>query len=121
MRFASLLTAGCQKSSSSDSSSSDTRPAPLDPSKSQVSGNPGMAPVDYLGTVAKGKKSAEAKIAINEFTKAIQMFEAMEGRKPKTLDELVKEGHLAKMPKTPYGMKFTYDAKTGAVDAVMAK
>ncbi len=115
-----LIAAGCQKSSS-DSSSSDSKPAPLDPSKSQVSDNPAMAPVDYMGTVAKGRKQAEAKTAINQFNKAIQMYEALEGRKPESLEQLVKEGHLAKMPKTPYGMKFTYDPKTGKVAAVMAK
>ncbi|MDA1046745.1 MAG: hypothetical protein O3A82_07445 [Verrucomicrobia bacterium] len=49
------------------------------------------------------------------------MFEAMEGQKPKSLDELVKKGHLTKMPKVPYGMKFNYDPKTGKVEAVMAK
>ncbi|MDA0723108.1 MAG: hypothetical protein O3B25_02445 [Verrucomicrobia bacterium] len=60
-------------------------------------------------------------LAIAEFDKAIQMFEAMEGQKPKSLDELVKKGHLTKMPKVPYGMKFNYDPKTGKVEAVMAK
>lgn len=116
-----LLFAGCQPASTSDSASKDSKPAPLDPSKSQVSGNPAAAPVEYLGTIAKGKKNAEAKSAIAEFDKAIQMFEAMEGQKPKSLDELVKKGHLTKMPKVPYGMKFTYDPKTGKVEAVMAK
>lgn len=116
-----LLAAGCQESSSDDSASENSKPAPLDPSKSQVSGNPAAAPVEYMGTIAKGKKNAEARSAIAEFDKAIQMFEAMEGRKPKTLEELVTKEHLAKMPKTPYGMKYTYDAKTGKVKAVMAK
>ncbi|MFT4590524.1 MAG: hypothetical protein ACI8QF_004655 [Limisphaerales bacterium] len=114
-----LLVAGCQDSSSS--ASKDPKPAPLDPSKSQVSGNPGAAPVEYLGVIAKGKKNAEARTAIAEFDKAIQMFEAMEGSKPKTLDDLVKKGHLTKMPKVPYGMKFNYDPKTGKVTAGMAK
>ncbi len=116
-----LLLAGCQKPSESSSSSTDSKPAPLDPSKSAVSGNPAMAPVDYGATLAKGKKSSEAKIAIAEFDKAIQMFEASESRKPKSLDELLKSGYLTKMPKVPYGMKFTYDPKTGKVDVVMAR
>ncbi len=116
---AGLLAAGCQKSSSS--SSSDSKPAPIAPNKSAVSGNPAMAPVEYGGVLAKGKKSSEAKLAIAEFDKAIQMFEASESRKPKSLDELLKSGYLTKMPKTPYGMKFTYDPNTGKVDAVMAK
>ena len=117
---AGLMVSGCQKSSS-DTSSSDSKPAPIDPGKSAVSGNPAMAPVEYGGVLAKGKKSSEVKLAIAEFDKAIQAFEVSESRKPKSLDELVKSGYLTKMPKTPYGMKFTYDSKTGKVDAVMAK
>jgi len=117
---AGLLAIGCQKPSS-DGSSADSKPAPIDPSKSAVSGNPAMAPVEYGGALAKGKKSSEAKLAIAEFEKAIQMFEAAESRKPANLEELLKTGYLTRMPKTPYGMKFTYDAKTGKVDAVMAK
>ncbi len=116
---AGLLAIGCQKPS--DSSSADSKPAPIDPSKSVVSDNPAMAPVEYGAALAKGKKSSEAKLAIAEFEKAIQMFEAAESRKPANLDELLKTGYLTRMPKTPYGMKFTYDANTGKVDAVMAK
>jgi len=112
------LTAGCQDSSTA---SSGSKPAPIDPNESAVSGNPAMAPVDYGATLAKGKKSSEAKIAISTFEKAIQTFKTMEGRLPSSLEELQKEGHLTKMPKTPYGMKFTYDPKTGKVDVVMAK
>lgn len=115
------IAAGCQKSSSSSDSSSGSKPAPIDPNESAVSGNPAMAPVDYGNVLAKGKKSSEAKIAISTFEKAIQTFKAMEGRLPASLEELQKEGHLTKMPKTPYGMKFTYDSKTGKVDAVMAQ
>ncbi len=78
-------------------------------------GNTITAPVDYLGAVAKGKKSAENKIDTTSLTKAIDMFQATEGRYPKDLQELVKEGLIKEVPKDRYGRQLVYDPKTGAV------
>ena len=82
------------------------------------SGNPVTAPVDYLGAVAKAKKSAEKTIDAVNLNQAIQQFGAAEGRYPKDLNELVTEKYLPRLPEPPYGMKFVYDANTGQAKVV---
>lgn len=76
------------------------------------------APVDYLGALSKGKTSSEKKIDSVTLNRAVQMFSATEGRYPKDLDELVKEGVLPKIPEPPYKHKYIYDAKAGTVQVV---
>ncbi|MDP6679845.1 MAG: hypothetical protein QGG72_13210 [Verrucomicrobiota bacterium] len=46
---------------------------------------------------------------------AIKQFKAVEGRNPKTLNELVTEGYFPRPPRPPRGMKYTYNPKTGQV------
>lgn len=87
-------------------------------SSTQSSGNPVTAPVDYLGAVAKAKKSMEGKIDTLAVTQAIQQFAGEKGRYPSDLNELVTTGYLKALPKTPYGTKFQYDAVAGEVKVV---
>ena len=82
------------------------------------SGNPITAPVDYLGAVAKAKKSAETTVETVSLNQAIQQFSVAEGRYPKDLNELVTEKYLPKLPEPPYGMKIVYDATKGEVKVV---
>ena len=83
-----------------------------------ASGNPLTAPADYLGAIAKAKKSSEKTIDTVEINKAIQFFNVSEGRNPKDLNELVAEKYLLKLPEAPYGMKIVYDASSGQVKVV---
>ncbi|MCD6051778.1 MAG: hypothetical protein K0Q55_3187 [Verrucomicrobia bacterium] len=99
-----------------DKPASETAPATKPAEK--VGENPLNAPTDYLGTVAKGKKSAEATVDTASLSSAISMFQVEKGRNPKDLDELVSSGTIKALPKPPYNMKFTYDAATGAVKVV---
>ena len=46
---------------------------------------------------------------------SISEFHAVEGRYPKSLNELVKEGYYSKMPAAPRGMRYVYNPKTGQV------
>lgn len=104
-----LALAGCgQKDQSSNTK----------PTNAAASGNPVTAPVDYLGAVAKAKKSAEKTIDTVEINKAIQLFNVSEGRNPKDLNELVAEKYLTKLPEAPYGMKIVYDASKGVAKVV---
>jgi hypothetical protein len=82
------------------------------------SGNPLTAPVDYLGAVAKAKKSAEKTVETVSLNQAIQQFSVAEGRYPKDLNELVTEKYLTKLPDAPYGMKIVYDPAKGEVKVV---
>ncbi|HYT60635.1 MAG TPA: hypothetical protein VEL06_10710 [Haliangiales bacterium] len=82
------------------------------------SGNPVTAPADYLGAIAKAKKSSEKTIDTVSLNQAIQQFNVAEGRYPKDLKELVTEKYLPKIPEAPYGMQIVYDAAKGEVKVV---
>lgn len=71
------------------------------------------APVDYLGAVAKARKSAERTVDLASLNRAIQSFHAMEDRYPKDLQELVQQHYLASLPIAPTGMRIVYDATRG--------
>ncbi|HEY1174426.1 MAG TPA: hypothetical protein VGH19_23880 [Verrucomicrobiae bacterium] len=104
------IIAGCDKPAS------ESAPAAKPPEK--VGENPLNAPTDYLSTVAKGKKSAEAGVDTASLSSAISMFQVEKGRNPKDLEELVSSGTMKALPTPPYNMKFSYDAATGAVKVV---
>ena len=76
------------------------------------------APVDYLGAVAKAKKTAEKTVEAASLQKTIDLFQAQEGRLPKSLNELVGPNYLSKLPTPPAGMKFDYNPATGQVKVV---
>ncbi|HKS36445.1 MAG TPA: hypothetical protein VJW76_04590 [Verrucomicrobiae bacterium] len=106
-----LALGGCgQKDQGSTPAKSTNAPA--------ASGNPVTAPVDYLGALAKAKKSSEKTIDTASLNKAIQLFQVSEGRYPKDLNELVTEKYLTKLPEAPYGTKIVYDATKGEVKVV---
>jgi hypothetical protein len=103
------LFVACKKNQ--ESSTSSTNPP-------AASGNPVTAPVDYLGAVAKGKKTADAKLETVSINKAVQLFYAQEGRYPKDLNELVRPEYLPRLPTPPPGMKFDYNPASGEVKVV---
>jgi len=76
------------------------------------------APVGYLGAVVEAKKYSEKQIDVAYITQAIQLFQASEGRLPKSLQELVDERYLGKIPEAPLGYKIVYDAAAGTVSVV---
>ena len=82
------------------------------------SGNPVMAPVDYLDAAAKAKLSSEQKVDTIAINQAIQMYSSQEGHYPADLQELVTKGYMRALPKPPFGMKFEYDATKGEVTVV---
>jgi len=88
------------------------------PAETKVGQNPVDAPTDYLKTVAKAKKSAEAGVDTASLNSAISMFQVEKGRNPKDLEELVSSGTMKALPKPPYNMKFSYDATAGTVKVV---
>ena len=105
----SLFLAGCGQDQPKSNPSTNS---------STSSGNPITAPVDYLGTLAKGKISAEKTVETAALNQAIQMFSVQEGRYPKNLEELVAKQYIPKIPEPPYGTKIIYDANAGSVKIV---
>ncbi len=85
---------------------------------SNSSGSPLTAPVDYLGAVAKAKRTAEKVTEQASLSKHIQLFHSQEGRYPLTLDELVTEKYLQGIPPPPFGHKFQYNATSGELKIV---
>lgn len=75
-------------------------------------------PVNYLGAVGQAQKYSEKQIDLAQVTKAVQQFQAGEGRWPKSLQELVDEKYLTKIPVPPAGYKLVYNPANGAVSVV---
>jgi hypothetical protein len=88
------------------------------PDEPSGAGNPATAPLDYLAAQGRAKKFAEKTITAAELTSAIQKFNAMEDRFPRDLNELVQQHYLQAPPAAPKGMRWHYDAQTGAVRLV---
>jgi hypothetical protein len=105
-----LILAGCSKQET---------PSPQ-PAES-ASGNPVTAPVDYIGAVGRAKKVAEKTVDAVSLNQAIQLFYAQEDRFPKDLNELVADGHIARIPAPPAGMAWKYNPQTGAITAVRSQ
>jgi len=77
-----------------------------------------QGPADYLRTVTitaprHARKSIDAAYIQNE----IKQFYALEGRYPRSLDELV-QWRGEPLPETPSGYVYQYDAASGKVEVV---
>jgi len=81
------------------------------------SGNPLTAPADYLGAVGQAQKAAGKTVSSAGLNQAIKMFEAQEGRLPKSLNELVPQ-YISKIPAPPAGMKYSYSPADGSLKVV---
>jgi hypothetical protein len=104
-----VLLAGCGDKKSNQPSSTNT-------ASSQSS--PLTAPVDYLGAIAKAKQTSEKTIDTASLNHAIDLFKTEQGRNPTSLEEMVTEKFIPRLPDAPYGMKIVYDASTGKVKVV---
>jgi hypothetical protein len=99
-----LVSAGCGRKADQPAKA----PAP--------GGSPVTAPVDYLGAVSKAKLKSERDIEVISLNQTLQQFHAIEGRFPKTLNELVERGYLPRDPIPPKGTRFLYHADRGQVE-----
>ena len=114
-----LCAAGCGAKKQESAAAPTNNPAAFNAAISNnSSGNPLSAPVDYLGTLAKGKQSSEKTIELVSLNSAIQQFYAAEGRFPKDLNELVTEKYLPRIPAPPYGLKYDYNAGEGKLKII---
>lgn len=110
--LAALLLGGCSQESQEKPKSN----AGATNATNQVSsGNPITAPVDYLGAVNQAQKHSVKVLDTAQLNNAIRLFQAAEDRYPKTLNELVTEGYLPKLPEPPRGYRLAYNPQTGQV------
>ena len=110
----SLILVACGGSPKKDKSAKVDKKSKSEEAASE-DGNPLLAPVNYLGALGKAKNVSEKKINLANIQNAINQFKAVEGRYPKSLGELVKEGYYAKLPAPPKGKRYLYNSKTGQV------
>ena len=110
LAIAGLFLAGCSQSSSS------SQPAATN---SAAATNDGVlaAPVDYIGAVGNARNYSIKQIDLAQLNQAIQQFNAVNGRYPKDLQELI-PNYVAKIPDVPAGYRITYDATSGKVEVV---
>jgi hypothetical protein len=79
-------------------------------------GNPLTAPVDYLGAVNQAQNRSADRLALVGLQQAIQQFQAVEDRLPRTLEEVVSSGYIARLPDPPRGQVLVYESSTGKLD-----
>jgi hypothetical protein len=108
---AAMLLAGCGDSSSPPATAKKE-------TTTNASGNPVTAPVDYLGAVAKAKKTSIKVADVASLKQAINVFKQEEDRYPKDLNELVSKQYIPALPAPPYQMKYQYDAASGEVKVI---
>jgi hypothetical protein len=96
---------GCGKSSSSAPASSAT-PAPAIAAPAESSTEP-AAPEPAAAAAAVDE--AQIATAIAELTQAVRKYGVEQRRAPKSLDELVAQGYLSRVPEAPAGKRFAID------------
>lgn len=106
---ATLLLAGCGRSSDKSPSATNAPAAATTPAE---------APAGYLGALSRAEQTAVKTVDTASLNQAIQTFSVDKGRYPKDLDELVQEKYIHQIPAAPYGMKLSYDAAAGKVTVV---
>lgn len=108
--------AGCGKKE--PASQSTPPPAPSDGMRTNQQDSTGQALEKYGRTMATVKKSTEVKMDLITVNNAILAFQADRGENPSSLDELVTEKFLPKLPPLPSGKKYSYNPQTGEVKVV---
>lgn len=106
-----LLAAGCGNKGNGTAGATNTN-------SSASSSSPLTAPVDYLGAVGKAQQSAIKTIDLASVNQAINMYKIEEGKNPPSLEALVTEKYLPRLPELPSGLKYAYDPNTGIVKAI---
>ncbi len=79
-----------------------------------------LTPVNAAGkygdVMVKTKKEAESMNAVLPLKQLVDSYWAEQGKYPASLQELVTNGYVKKLPDPPEGMEFTYDSSSGSVD-----
>ena len=98
--------------------SSAAKPAKPAPKKSAENEKPSQATgaaADYARNLSNTEKKAAEVSGLETLNKAVQQYQVIEGRYPRTLDELVASRYLPKLPPAPRGKRFIYDSVAGEV------
>lgn len=99
------LAAGCGNNSSTTSSQ--------DTNEVTNSTSPVEAPATYLGGLNQAQQLAAKTADLTTVNEAIRMFKAENDRYPRSLQELVQQKYLPRLPQAPYGTRLVYNPATG--------
>ena len=108
MLAALIFTAGCSPAdNSSQTANSSSRNMTNDGAFGQ-----------YMGALAQAKQTAGKTVDVASLREEIHLFQVDKGRYPASLDELVQNNYIKKIPDAPYRMKIDYNPETGDVNVV---
>jgi hypothetical protein len=110
-----IASAGCVEKRE-PASAGEAKPASTEPAQEAPSA--GKIVEDYAKNLSTAPARAAAVVDIASVQKAVSAFEAMEGRSPKSLEELVAMRYLPQLPPVPQGKRLSYDPATGKVTLV---
>ena len=82
--------------------------------------NPITAPVDYVDTVVRQPKKVQKRVDLIAVQHDMRQFQAVEGRYPRTLEELAEWRGVA-LPQPPAGTSYQYDPNTGQISVQSAR
>jgi len=119
---AALLLAGCpdngfpeRRVPKGNPTTKPAQPAPQKAGEAEKAPQAKGAAADYARNLSNTEKKAAEVSGLETLNKAVQQYQVIEGRFPRTLDELVASRYLPKLPPAPRGKRFVYDSKAGEV------
>ncbi len=86
----------------------DTAPAKASEAKGPVA--------DYGRNLSNAEKKATEVTGLVTLNQTVQQFNIIEGRNPRSLDELVETRYLPSLPAAPRGKRYIYNPKEGKVE-----
>jgi len=114
-----LVLTGCPEKRRPAGSATPPKPAANTPAKAPEAEKKTTATgplAEYGRNLVNAEKTATQVTGLVTLEQAVRQFEVIEGRFPRSLDELIAGRYLGKLPNPPRGKRFTYDAKTGKVN-----
>lgn len=114
-----LLLTGCPEKRRPAGSTTTPKPVAAKPAKAPEAEKKSTAVgplAEYGKNLSDAEKKASQVTGLTTLDQAVRQFEVIEGRFPRSLDELITARHLGKLPNPPRGKRFTYDPSTGKVD-----
>lgn len=114
-----LGSAGCiekREPAASGAASSASQPSSIP--AAEESPPSGKIVQDYAKNFSTAPSRAATVIDLSSIQRAINQFQGMEGRYPKSLEELVDQRYLPQLPPVPHDKKLSYDPATGTVSMV---
>jgi len=75
----------------------------------------------YGHTLAQARGKAQYKTSFISVNQAIQAYQVEHGKSPGSLDDIIKEGLLPRLPDLPKGKRYNYNPQTGELTIVDEK